>query len=55
MIAPWKRQAVDGMATTFSGASETKQFNSDAELDELHAKFGQFVIERDFLSKAFGR
>lgn len=55
MIAAWKRQAVEGMAATFSGKSETAQAVSEAELAKLHAKIGQLVVERDFLSKAFGR
>lgn len=55
MIAAWKRQAVDGMATTFSGASEAARSASDAELEKLYAKIGQLVVERDFLAKASGR
>ncbi len=55
MIATWKRQAVEGMAATFSGKAEAAQATSDAELTKLHAKIGQLVVERDFLSKAFGR
>jgi transposase len=55
MIAAWKKQAVDGMAATFSGKAEAVQATSEAELAKLHAKIGQLVIEKDFLSKAFGR
>jgi transposase len=55
MIATWKKQAVEGMATTFSGKAEAVQATSEAELTKLHAKIGQLVVERDFLSKAFGR
>jgi transposase len=55
MIAAWKRQAVDGMAMTFSGAGEAAKLTSDAEVEKLHAKIGQLVIERDFLVKASGR
>jgi len=55
MIATWKKQAVEGMATTFSGKAEAAQATSEAELTKLHAKIGQLVVERDFLSKAFGR
>ncbi len=55
MIAAWKKQAVEGMAATFSGKSEAVQATSEAELAKLHAKIGQLVVERDFLSKAFGR
>lgn len=55
MIAAWKRQAIDGMAGTFSGVGDTARAASDAEVDKLHAKIGQLVVERDFLAKAFGR
>jgi transposase len=55
MIATWKRQAIAGMSATFSGASEAAKVSSEADLDKLHAKIGQLVVERDFLAKAFGR
>jgi transposase len=55
MIAAWKKQAVDGMTATFLGKAEAVQATSEAELAKLHAKIGQLVIEKDFLSKAFGR
>lgn len=55
MIATWKRHAIAGMAATFSGKSEAVQAMSEAEVTKLHAKIGQLVVERDFLSKAFGR
>ncbi len=55
MIAAWKRQAIEGMAGTFSGKAEAVQAVSEADIAKLHAKIGQLVVERDFLSKAFGR
>ena len=55
MIAAWKKQAIEGMSATFSGKAEAAQAMSEAELARLHAKIGQLVIEKDFLSKAFGR
>lgn len=55
MIAAWKRQAVDGMASTFSGAGDAAKAASDAEVEKLHAKIGQLVVERDFLARASGR
>ena len=41
----------------FSGkeaAQDTARL-SEAEVEKLHAKIGQLVMERDFLVKAFGR
>ena len=55
MIAAWKRQAIEGMAVTFSGKAEASPATSEAELAKLHAKIGQLVVERDFLAKASGR
>ncbi|AJP73441.1 transposase [Sphingomonas hengshuiensis] len=55
MIAAWKRQAIEGMSVTFSGAGDAARAASDAEVDKLHAKIGQLLVERDFLAKASGR
>jgi len=55
MIAAWKRQAIEGLASTFSGKAEAVQVTGEAELTRLHAKIGQLVVERDFLAKASGR
>ncbi|KAF0146637.1 MAG: transposase, partial [bacterium] len=55
MIATWKRQAIEGMASTFSGKAEESQAAREAETARLHAKIGQLVVERDFLAKASGR
>lgn len=55
IIASWKRQAIDGMASTFSGAGDAVKAASEGEVEKLHAKIGQLVVERDFLAKAFGR
>ena len=55
MIASWKRQAIDGMAGTFSGAGDAAKAATESEVEKLHAKIGQLVVERDFLAKAFDR
>lgn len=55
MIGAWKRQAVDGMAVTFSGVGEAAKAVTEADLDKLYEKNGQLVVERDFLAKASGR
>ncbi len=55
MITAWRRQAVDGMAATFSSPSEAPPAIGEADLAKLHAKIGQLVVERDFLVKASGR
>ena len=55
MIGDWKRQAVEGLASVFSGKAEAKEGIREEELEKLHAKIGQLVVERDFLAKASGR
>ena len=57
MVGEWKKQAMDGLTAVFaerSAAVETAQ-SSEAEVEKLHAKIGQLVVERDFLVKASGR
>jgi hypothetical protein len=44
-----------GMAATFSGAGGAAKAAGDTEIEKLHAKIGQLVVERDFLSKGFAR
>ena len=55
MVSEWKRQAVDGLSSVFSGKTEAKEVAREEEVEKLHAKIGQPVVERDFLAKAFGR
>ena len=54
-IAAWKREAVEKLAQVFDERNGARDQNRDAELTKLHAKIGQLVVERDFLSKAFDR
>jgi transposase len=55
MIAAWRKQAMEGLAGVFSGKAEAADGAREGEIDKLHAKIGQLVVERDFLSKASGR
>ncbi len=55
LINAWKRQAIEGMAGVFSGKAEAAVAEREGELEKLHAKIGQLVVERDFLAKASGR
>ena len=41
MIAAWKRQAIAGLALTFSDKADAVQAAGEAELARLHAKIGQ--------------
>jgi transposase len=55
LINAWKRQAIEGMAGVFAGKAEAAAAERESELEKLHAKIGQLVVERDFLAKASGR
>ena len=57
MVGEWKKQAIEGLTAVFSGRSEAEQTakSTEAEVEKLHAKIGQLLVERDFLVKASGR
>jgi len=55
MISQWKKTAEANMHELFSRKNDSSEATRDAEIKELHAKIGQLTVERDFLSKAFGR
>jgi transposase len=55
LIGDWKRQAMDGLVTVFSGKADAKEGMREEDVEKLHAKIGQLVVERDFLAKASGR
>lgn len=52
MISGWKRTAIKNMAQAFGGQSTAEPTISTAEVEKLHAKIGQLVVERDFWSEA---
>ena len=50
MITGWKRTAIENMASVFDGNNAAEPAISAGEIEKLHAKIGQLVVERDFLS-----
>ena len=52
MIMGWKRTATLNMASAFDGKNAAEPAISAGEIETLHAKIGQRVVERDFLSAA---
>ena len=52
MISTWKRAAIENMAMAFSKGKETEAQANAKDVEKLHAKIGQLVVERDFLAKA---
>lgn len=55
MINDWKRVAIAGLASIFGGKGVEKEVAREGEVEKLHAKIGQLLVERDFLAKASGR
>ncbi len=55
MITKWKREAREGMKDRFARGGKSSQGDHQAELEELRAKIGELVVERDFLQRAFDR
>ena len=53
-VKQWKEQLASQAADLF-GANEASHKDSEADLQELHAKIGQLTLENDFLAKALGR
>jgi transposase len=54
MIASWKRQAIDGMAGTFSGAGDAAKAASEGEVEAARQDRAT-GRGAGFLAKAFGR
>ena len=42
MVSEWKRQAVDGLSSVFSGKTEAKEVAREEEVEKLHAKIGNW-------------
>jgi transposase len=55
LINAWKKQASDGLYTVFERKKKAADEVSEADVEKLHAKIGQLLVERDFLVKASGR
>ena len=54
-VGTWKRQAMEGLAEVFSGGGERRARDHESEVRDLHAKIGELIVERDFLSRGSGR
>ena len=51
-ISTWKRAALDNMSTAFERRGRAPDTPSAVDIEKLHSKIGQLVMERDFLSDA---
>lgn len=50
MITGWKKAAIENMASAFDAKMTAQPLISEVEVEKLHAKIGQLVVERDFLA-----
>lgn len=48
-IGRWKQQAVDSISGCFSDVHQKKEVTQEKQIESLHAKIGELLVERDFL------
>jgi transposase len=54
-IYAWKKQLQDQAARAFEAGNGDGTVGHEREIERLHAKIGQLIVERDFLAKRSGR
>ena len=55
-IYSWKKQLLEQAARAFdAGAGKDADSGREREIEKLHAKIGQLIVERDFLAGRSGR
>ena len=55
-IYAWKKQLQEQASRAFdAGAGKEGEALHEREVEKLHAKIGQLMVERDFLAKKSGR
>jgi transposase len=54
-IYAWKKQLQDQATRAFESGNGDATADREGEIERLHAKIGQLLVERDFLAKRSGR
>ena len=54
-IYAWKRQLQEQAARAFETGESPGASDREREIERLHAKIGQLIVERDFLARRSGR
>lgn len=50
-ISNWKKQALEGIAQSFSGSRGQRQHEQNDLVDELYRQIGQLKVELDWMKK----
>ncbi len=51
-ISTWKLAAIENMASAFGRRGPDPDTSNPADIEKLHSKIGQLVVERDFWADA---
>jgi transposase len=54
-IYAWKKQLLEQAARAFETGSGDAAAGREREIEKLHAKIGELIVERDFLARRSGR
>jgi transposase len=54
-IYAWKKQLLEQAVRAFDAGASQNGEAKDREVEKLHAKIGQLIVERDFLARRSGR
>ncbi len=54
-IYAWKKQLLDQAARAFESGAGDAAADRDREIEKLHAKIGELIVEGDFLARRSGR
>ena len=54
-IYAWKKQLQDQAARAFESGAGGGTSDREREIERLHAKIGELIVERDFLARRSGR
>jgi transposase len=54
-IYAWKKQLLEQAARAFDSGAGDAAAGREREIEKLHAKIGELIVERDFLARRSGR
>jgi transposase len=54
-VYAWKKQLLEQASRAFESGTGQGAVERDREIEKLHAKIGELLVERDFLARRSGR